>query len=77
MAKVLSIVPALPGWFSIFKDDEGGFELPVALWALVEDDDDPALRWPTSYSVAEGDAASMSQADDDDPGFAGYVYRAP
>ena len=77
MSKVLSITPALPGWFSVYKDGEETFELPVVLWALVEDDDNPALRWPTSYSVGGDTAEAMTSTDDEDANFTGYVYRAP
>lgn len=78
MAKVLSITPALPGWYSTFKEADGGtYELPVALWALIEDDENPSLRWPSSYSVAEGDSAGLLHTDDEDSQFAGYLYRAP
>lgn len=76
MAKLLSIMPAQPGWFSVYRDDDGGtFEMPVALWALVEDEKNPDLRWPTSFSPSESDAAGMIQADDEDRNFAGYVFR--
>ena len=78
MPKVVSITPALPGWYSTFKDSDGEtYELPVALWALIEDDNDPSLRWPSSYSVAEGDRSGLLHTDDEDSGFAGYLYRAP
>ena len=39
MTKIISIVPAPPGWFVKRTDDGGDFEMPVAVWALVEDGD--------------------------------------
>ncbi|WP_313426086.1 hypothetical protein [Stenotrophomonas rhizophila] len=78
MAKILSITPALPGWYSVFKDGDGEFVLPVALWALVEDDEDPSLRWPTSFSVSEGDGSStFTVTDDEDRSFIGHRYVDP
>ncbi|KAF1722645.1 hypothetical protein [Pseudoxanthomonas wuyuanensis] len=77
MPKAISITAAPPGWFSVFKDTEGTFEQPVALWALMEDEDNPAMRWPTSYSTAADDPMSLNHPDDEDANFVGHVYRMP
>lgn len=75
MAKVLSIAPALAGWFSTYRDDTGGFELPVALWAVVEDKAHPEGQRATSFSPCENDPGCLDTPDDEDANFTGYVYR--
>lgn len=78
MPKVISVTPAVPGWFSVFKEEDGNtYELPVVLWALVEDEENPALRWPASYSIADRDPAGLLSTDDEASNFDGHIYRAP
>ncbi|WP_163840416.1 hypothetical protein [Pseudoxanthomonas sacheonensis] len=78
MPKVLSITPALPGWYSVFKEEDGTTnESPVILWALVEDDEDPSMRWPASYSFSERDPGGLATTDDEISNFDGHIYRAP
>jgi hypothetical protein len=36
--KIVQIVAASPNWWARYPDQDGDFECPVALWALVEDE---------------------------------------
>lgn len=37
--KITSVTPALPGWVSVFEDDDGGeMYMALAVWAVVEDE---------------------------------------
>lgn len=36
--KILAITTAQPGWVSVYADSDGPSYLPVALWAIVEDE---------------------------------------
>ncbi|HLM52811.1 MAG TPA: hypothetical protein VK325_04280 [Pseudoxanthomonas sp.] len=77
MAKVVSITPAIPGWFSVFSEADGSkTEYPVALWTLMEDEDRPGVRWPSSYSAGlAGVVIDMLETDDSAGNFVGHVYR--
>jgi len=76
MPKVLSITAAIPGWVAKFENDGDKYEQPVVLCALVQDDTDPSLQWPASYSIGSDDGRmAMQETDDEIPGFAGYEYR--
>ena len=51
--KVLSIVPATPGFISVFQNKgEEPIELPVALWVLYRDQD--GSEAVTAISVGDG-----------------------
>jgi hypothetical protein len=77
--KVLSITPALPGWFSEYRQDGGTIEMRVALWALVEKvgEDGKTYTYPTSFSVGEGPGTMEAEPDDETENFVGYAYREP
>jgi hypothetical protein len=71
------LAPAIPGWFSVFSEADGNkTEYPVALWTLMEDEDQPGVRWPSSYSAGvAGVVNDMLETDDSVGNFVGYVYR--
>jgi hypothetical protein len=77
-SRILSITPALPGWFSIRSDGAGTWLQPVALWALKEvQDPKGAYQVATSYSLIDGEAWDPYGTDDEDESFKGYRYIDP
>ena len=70
--KILSI-SAAPGWFALFKQDDGSIERwPLACWALVED-----RREQTDVVglVTDRDTNTVDRADGSD-NFDGYRHES-
>ncbi len=66
MSQVIQLVPAHPGWVSVFSSDDGHRTYrPIVAFGLVEDDDGARSLQPYS-----GDA----HTDDLIDGFMGYEY---
>lgn len=78
MRKILSIVPAQPGWFSVYKAGEGegdDIEMPIALWALVDDvEDGEPLGEPYVMALApmENDRVLYAEIEDN---LRGHVFK--
>lgn len=71
--KVLSIIPAQPGWVARFRLDNGTFcENQVAIWAVVVDDDGQRV---TGFS--ETDGCGFMSPDDTVSNFEGWVMATP
>ena len=69
--KILQITTALPGWYAEFEVNEEVYSLPIAVWAIVEDDGTARV---TSFSP--GDSAEMEIPDDYNESFFGWSYKA-
>jgi len=65
--KIKQIVAANPGWFATFTD----WQEPIAVWALVEDDDGHA----STVGVSAGDELGLDHLHFGTVGFLGYVYK--
>lgn len=77
MRKILSIVPAPPGWFSTFTGgDLGNIHMPIAVWALVNDVDENGKLIDDPYVIGlapcDSDKALYPEIEDN---LGGYVYR--
>lgn len=68
--KLLSITPAPAGWVSLYSDDTGEYERPVALWLLGEQD---GLVRASSFSPV-GETLDLTYPDDEEPEFRGYRF---
>lgn len=77
--RVVSITPATPGWFSVYRQDGGTTEMRVALWALIEEtgEDGKLYTYPASFSIGEGPGDLDTEPDHETSNFAGYNYREP
>jgi hypothetical protein len=54
--KIVQLVPAAPNWWVHYQDSTGGeLESPLALWALVEDDDGQRSIYPVDPSYTDWD----------------------
>lgn len=75
-ARLISITPALPGWYAVYRDENGEWLQPIALWAHMEEPTADGRRrtFPTSFSIADGEGLSNAAADHDQPDFVGYRY---
>ena len=74
---ILSITPALPGWWAVWKDASGEVVEPVACWALVEVPGG-MFSEPLRYAQAmtyQGEATAT--VDLADKGYCGVRYYAP
>jgi hypothetical protein len=72
--RVLQLVPAGPGWTATYKEDtEAARDVPVALWALVEDTHGGGDRFIIGVvpERVQGDLIEVAQ----DPAF--LTYRGP
>ncbi len=71
--KVLSIIPAQPGWVAKFRLDDGTIcEKQVAIWAVVVDDDGQRV---TGFS--ETDGCGFMEPDDTVSNFEGWGTATP
>lgn len=73
MTKIISITPAPLGWFAAFNEGTDMYLLPIALWALAEDEE--GNTYPTSFSASDLDP--LDKADHDREDFAGYIFLDP
>lgn len=72
---ILSIVPALPGWWAVWQDSAGEVMEPIACWALVEvRDETPARRYVQAMTYHGDGTASLDLANE---GYVGVRYFAP
>lgn len=53
ISKILSMTAAPPGWYSVFRNEDGTmYRSPVAMWLLVEDRDVNGRGLPLTYADA-------------------------
>lgn len=62
-AHILSIIPAPPGWFALWRDNDGETWEPVACWALVQ------YRWNGDsirdvVAMTPGDGGGLALAEE-------------
>ena len=72
--RVIQLVPAAPGWTATYEENtDATRDVPVALWALVEDTSGGADRFIIGVvpERVEGDLIEVAQ----DPGF--LTYKGP
>ena len=75
MARALSITAAQPGWVAVYDDGAGQYEVPVVLWALVEDEEMPGMTFPSAFSADVNGNVELSALDYDDPNFVCYRFK--
>lgn len=80
MSKIISITPAPPGWFALFRALQV-IQRPVVLWALAQSGPDASATYPTSFSMSplnEDEGMGLdAKPDDEHENFIGYRYYPP
>lgn len=71
--QIVAIIPAIPGWWAVWRDDTGEVLDPVPAWALVEHG---RYRWPAAL-VPYGENSPDLQLANSDSGYCGLRYFAP
>ncbi|WP_164085921.1 hypothetical protein [Stenotrophomonas maltophilia] len=73
MATAISISTALPGWFAVYQDGGGEYEVPVVLWALAQTES--GETYPSAFSAGGEGKRPLGEMDCVDPNFVRYVKK--
>lgn len=71
--QIVSIIPAVPGWWAVWRDDASETLEPIAAWALVSHE---GYRWAEAL-VAYGEKSCALELATRRDGYCGLRYFAP
>jgi hypothetical protein len=70
---IMSIAPATPNWFAVFREGDEQVHAPVAVWAQMRDEND-AVPHPFVTGLVTRRESSRLVAADEIAEFVGYEY---